>query len=180
MIRTHKLGNSDLDVSVLGLGCILLGSLVALREVGIWFGDQLVWPAGLVSFGIAAMWSRRPADRRDLLGRIGEESARPTLLRFAAGAFLIVGGAALGILIGSAAIWAVEWAGERAGPAGGVEPGAREHPWSRGTGRTGAATGRATRTTGAIRSATGGKMRRREEGGQPGTCSGGSDPARLS
>lgn len=79
----------------IALGLMLLGTLFVLRSAGLWFGDNLVWPAGFVAFGVAAIWSRRPAGQRDLLSRLGDPEERPATTRFVAGAILIVGGTAL-------------------------------------------------------------------------------------
>jgi signal transduction histidine kinase/phage shock protein PspC (stress-responsive transcriptional regulator) len=79
----------------LGLGVALLGALLVLRSIGLWFGDGVVWPAAFISFGVAAIWARRPAGQRDLISRLGDPDERPATIRFVAGAGLIVGGTAL-------------------------------------------------------------------------------------
>jgi signal transduction histidine kinase/phage shock protein PspC (stress-responsive transcriptional regulator) len=79
----------------LGLGLMFLGTLFVLRSIGLWFGDNVVWPAGFVAFGIAAIWARRPAGQRDLISRLGDPDERPATTRFLAGVILIVGGTAL-------------------------------------------------------------------------------------
>ncbi len=79
----------------LGVGLMFLGTLFVLRSIGLWFGDGVVWPAGFVAFGVAAIWARRPAGQRDLLSRLGDPDERPATTRFLAGAILIVGGTAL-------------------------------------------------------------------------------------
>jgi len=78
-----------------GLALGFLGLLLVLRELGVWFGDQVVWPVGFVAFGVAAMWSRRPAGRQDLFAQISGGHGGPTAARLAVGALLIVGGVAL-------------------------------------------------------------------------------------
>jgi phage shock protein PspC (stress-responsive transcriptional regulator)/two-component sensor histidine kinase len=47
------------------LGLITLGVLLLLRDVGLWFGDALVWPVVLAAVGSAVVWTR------------GEDTARP-------------------------------------------------------------------------------------------------------
>lgn len=42
----------------LAVGMIVLGALLLLRSVGLWFGDQLVWPAVLFALGSAVIWAR--------------------------------------------------------------------------------------------------------------------------
>ena len=39
-------------------GLVVLGVLLLLRSIGLWFGDGLVWPAVLVSMGSAVVWTR--------------------------------------------------------------------------------------------------------------------------
>ncbi len=43
----------------LALVLIFVGVLLALRGVGVWFTDEVVWPVALVAFGVAAVWDRR-------------------------------------------------------------------------------------------------------------------------
>jgi len=76
-----------------GLGLALLGILLGLREIDLWFGDEVVWPVAFISFGIAAMWSRRPAGRRELFAASGDEG--PPMIRLIIGAALVIGGSAL-------------------------------------------------------------------------------------
>ena len=37
---------------------VVLGSLLILRALGLWFGDALVWPVALGAFGSAIIWTR--------------------------------------------------------------------------------------------------------------------------
>jgi signal transduction histidine kinase/phage shock protein PspC (stress-responsive transcriptional regulator) len=41
-----------------GFGLMVLGALVFLREVELWFGDSLTWPVALAAFGSAIIWTR--------------------------------------------------------------------------------------------------------------------------
>jgi signal transduction histidine kinase len=86
----------------LALGLIVLGSLLLLREVGLWFGDQIVWPIALAAAGSAVIWAR--GDDRDrarwnlfpgnpietlFTGRVG-------LVRILGGGLLVASGLGLG------------------------------------------------------------------------------------
>jgi signal transduction histidine kinase/phage shock protein PspC (stress-responsive transcriptional regulator) len=46
------------------LGLILLGVLIFLRGVGLWFGDALAWPVTLAAAGSAIVWVRGDDDQR--------------------------------------------------------------------------------------------------------------------
>ena len=90
----------------LALGLVVLGSLLLLREIGLWFGDQIVWPIALAAAGSAVIWAR--SDDRDrarwtiagarfpgnpiealFTGRVG-------LIRIAVGGLLVASGLGLG------------------------------------------------------------------------------------
>ena len=40
------------------IGLVVLGVLLLLRSIGLWFGDGLVWPAVLLATGSAVVWTR--------------------------------------------------------------------------------------------------------------------------
>jgi signal transduction histidine kinase len=65
---------------VAGFGLIVLGVLVFLRDVGLWFGDSRSWPVALAAFGSAVIWTRP------------ERGSPWATIRIAAGALLVVGG----------------------------------------------------------------------------------------
>jgi signal transduction histidine kinase len=88
------------------LGLVVLGSMLLLREVGLWFGDRIVWPIALAAAGSAVIWAR--SDDRDrarwalagaripgnpieamFTGRVG-------LIRIGVGGLLVASGLALG------------------------------------------------------------------------------------
>ena len=58
-----------------GIACLVLALLLALRELGIWFGDALVWPVVLFAGGGALMW------RQAQSARTGPERRGPALPR---------------------------------------------------------------------------------------------------
>ncbi len=45
--------------STLAIACIVVGSLLVLRDVGLWSGDRLVWPLLIAGTGSAIIWFRR-------------------------------------------------------------------------------------------------------------------------
>lgn len=91
----------------IALGLVLAGTLLLLRSLGLWFGDSVVLPVALVSFGLAAVAARRFGADRDWLSRISTDDGPKARLRVLAGAVLLVGGAT--VLLGS--IDAIERAG---------------------------------------------------------------------
>ena len=62
---------------VLGLILAVLGSLIGLRALGLWFGDAPVWPIAFIVYGVAVVWDRGRTDysrRFAALTRPSEES----------------------------------------------------------------------------------------------------------
>jgi signal transduction histidine kinase/phage shock protein PspC (stress-responsive transcriptional regulator) len=53
------------------LALIVLGILLLLRALGIWFGDQIVGPIVLLAAGSAVLWARADADERAAWGQLG-------------------------------------------------------------------------------------------------------------
>ena len=62
----------------LGLVLILLGALLVLRSIGVWFNDTIGWSVVLVSFGFAVSWDR--ADPQSLRASRGRTIAGSVLL----------------------------------------------------------------------------------------------------
>jgi signal transduction histidine kinase len=64
-----------------GMGCLVLASLLALRQIGLWFGDGIIWPLVLAASGGALVWRQAqgqadvatalPGLRREAVGRVG-------------------------------------------------------------------------------------------------------------
>ena len=85
------------------LGLVVLGGLLLLRQVGLWFGDQIVWPIALAAAGSAVIWAR--GDDRDrarwafLPGNPIEAlfTGRVGLIRIVVGGLLVVSGLGLGV-----------------------------------------------------------------------------------
>ena len=70
-----------------GVGMITLGLLLLLRRTGLFFPDQVVWPAALVVTGAAVAWSRL-GRRGDLL----DAGGAVVVVRLVAGAMLLAVG----------------------------------------------------------------------------------------
>lgn len=73
-----------------GLGTVALGGLLALRELGLWAGDALVWPLALAAAGSAVIWARggvASAGPTTAVPRLLEGRAAP--LRVAVGVALV-------------------------------------------------------------------------------------------
>jgi signal transduction histidine kinase len=84
-------------------GLVVLGTLLLLREAGLWFGDALVFPVVLLTLGSAVLWTRGDeAERarwRRVLARLPEGSqdlviGSGHLVRLALGVALLLAGLA--------------------------------------------------------------------------------------
>jgi signal transduction histidine kinase len=76
---------------VAAIACITLGCLIAARELGLWFGDGVVWPAAVATLGVSVISVRGDGGLRGL-GRAADASpfSRAGLLRLAIGAVLVL------------------------------------------------------------------------------------------
>ncbi len=77
-----------------GLALAFIGVLLFLDVIGLWFGDVVVWPVALVSFGVAAIWDRGDYDYRTALTQIAgtDAAARPSRSRVIVGGLLMFAG----------------------------------------------------------------------------------------
>jgi signal transduction histidine kinase len=84
------------------LGLVVLGSLLLLREIGLWFGDQIVWPIALAAAGSAVIWARGEDRDRARWGFLPGNpiealfTGRVGLIRILGGALLVASGLGLG------------------------------------------------------------------------------------
>lgn len=85
----------------LGFGFIVFGLLMALRDVGFWFGDVIVWPVVLVVLGSSVIWASGDAHDRARWSRLaaaaaGGEAApgKTGVARLMLGGVLVVSGVA--------------------------------------------------------------------------------------
>jgi len=67
------------------LALMVLGALLLLRVLGVWFGDTVVWPIVLVAAGSAVLWSRAEQDDRAAWSRMTGQVPQSALRRAAAG-----------------------------------------------------------------------------------------------
>lgn len=98
------------------LGLIVLGLLLLLRRLGLWFGDGLVFPVLLASLGSAIVWTRSDDDSRARIrrrihlpgGRVVSQAASgpASPVRLIVGT-LLVAGAVAGFLAANDALVAV-------------------------------------------------------------------------
>ena len=85
----------------LAIGLIVAGTVLLLRNVGIWFSDVIVWPLTLAGFGIAVLWSRSDDDDRARLAHVAGRplqavvGGRRGAVRLAVGAALVSAGLAV-------------------------------------------------------------------------------------
>jgi signal transduction histidine kinase len=77
------------------IACITLGLLVAARDLGMWMGDGVVWPAALAALGVSVIWVRGDGSLRGI-GRAADTLpfSRAGLLRLGIGAALVLVGMA--------------------------------------------------------------------------------------
>jgi signal transduction histidine kinase len=82
----------------LALGMVVLGTLLLLRELGLWFGDQIVWPIALAAAGSAVIWARGDDRARWLPSNPIEAlfTGRVGLIRILVGGLLVFSGLGLG------------------------------------------------------------------------------------
>jgi signal transduction histidine kinase len=84
------------------LGLVVLGTMLLLREVGLWFGDQIVWPIALAAAGSAVIWARSDDRDRARWARIPGNpieamfTGRVGLIRIVVGTLLVASGLGLG------------------------------------------------------------------------------------
>src|SRR3954465_11689065 len=87
----HRFDLEDGDLrQPLAMGMVLVGALLLMRNVGLWFDDRLVWPLTLPGIGGAVLWSRMPG--RPLGALAGGRQAQ---LRLALGGVLVIAGIAV-------------------------------------------------------------------------------------
>lgn len=102
-------GSSSVRVSdarqAVALGLIVLGSLLLLRDLGLWFGDTVVWPIALAAVGSAVIWARSGESDRARWSRLGARiPANPVEAVFAGRVSLgrvVVGGLLVAVGLGA-------------------------------------------------------------------------------
>src|SRR5437764_6413743 len=103
----HSATASRGDVSqTFAVALLVLGGLLLLRAVGLWFDDRIVWPVVLASAGLAVIWRQADDEDREPLTRVAARlplpgrippfrvrTGRASILRVGIGVALVMGGA---------------------------------------------------------------------------------------
>ncbi len=84
---------------------IFAGGLLVLRTIGIWSGDQLVWPGAAVILGVAFLMDRRDIDPRSAILALFDPNSGRFRSRTVIGILLLVVGVSI---LGAAAVPAVQ------------------------------------------------------------------------
>jgi signal transduction histidine kinase len=111
-VVARLLSRRDAWLVAAGMGCLVLAAMLLLREWGVWFGDQIAWPAAFIGAGGTLLWRQsqvaseapppeavRPdpdAPARTL------RLPRPAAGRAGVGAALVVGGAVIFLYLNDA------------------------------------------------------------------------------
>jgi signal transduction histidine kinase len=84
------------------VGFVVLGCLLLLRNLGLWFNDALVWPVMLAGMGVAVIWARTSDSERERFTQFASRlpgnplaaftGGRTTLARVIIGSLLVVSG----------------------------------------------------------------------------------------
>jgi signal transduction histidine kinase len=92
-----------------GFGIIAFATLLALRDVGFWFGDAIVWPVVLVVLGTSVIWARGDGRDHVLWSRLAtaatgvdEAPGRSGLARLGLGGLLVVSGVGMFLAVSDA------------------------------------------------------------------------------
>lgn len=115
---SRHLRREPTSTSTKAFGLIVFGALLILRDLGLWFGDPLVWPIALAAVGWAVIWGRGDEAGRARWGRLAGwlpgnpvqsifAPGRVSLLRLLSGGFLV----AVGMTLLLAAFQAVQLGG---------------------------------------------------------------------
>jgi signal transduction histidine kinase len=89
------------------LGMVVFGTMLLLRQMGLWFGDRIAWPVALAAAGAAVIWSRSDDRDRARWTRAGARipgnpvealfSGRVGLVRIVGGGVLVASGMGLAL-----------------------------------------------------------------------------------
>jgi signal transduction histidine kinase len=89
------------------LGMVVFGTMLLLRQMGLWFGDRIAWPVALAAAGAAVIWSRSDDRDRARWTRAGARipgnpvealfSGRVGLVRIVIGGVLVASGMGLAL-----------------------------------------------------------------------------------
>ena len=97
-----RLGHLDLHHDALrqplAIGLIVAGTMLLLRNTGVWFSDMAVWPLTLAGFGVAVLWAKSDDTERARLAQVAGRPLQALLggrqgaLRLGIGAALVMSG----------------------------------------------------------------------------------------
>jgi signal transduction histidine kinase len=76
----------------IAFGCMVLGSVIVLRSVGLWLGDQVGIPLLIASAGAAVVNMGTRPEKRMRFARMSSTRGRPSLANLFIGGLLVVGG----------------------------------------------------------------------------------------
>lgn len=86
---------------VLGVACVVTGLLLALRYLGFWFGDAIVWPLATIALGSTFVWLRADGADRTRWNAVASQVVQPpslfgtkNIIRLALGVALVAVGTA--------------------------------------------------------------------------------------
>jgi signal transduction histidine kinase/phage shock protein PspC (stress-responsive transcriptional regulator) len=82
----------------IAFAAILAGVLLILRDTGLWFGDDVVWPMALGAIGSAVLWSRAEVGRSRFASFVSRGHGAP--VRTVTGVLLIGAGVSLFLVSG--------------------------------------------------------------------------------
>jgi len=105
--RTHDSGPELEESEQRKVGYLLMfaGGLLALRSIGIWSGDRLVWPGAAVILGVAFLMDRRDIDPRSAMLAVFDPRSGRFRSRAVIGILLLVVGVSI---LSAAAVPALE------------------------------------------------------------------------
>ncbi len=93
------------NLQIAAVGCIVAGTMLILRDVGLWFGDALVWPVAVAAAGSALIWVRSDQADRHRWARFSERlpgnpvvsvfGGRVSPIRIVGGGLLVAAGMTL-------------------------------------------------------------------------------------
>jgi signal transduction histidine kinase len=107
----HSAARRERRSEPMQLACVALvvtGMLLILRQIGVWFGDGVVWPVAVAAFGSAVIWTRSEGPGRDRIANAtsrfprlaldGVRTGKAPALRLVLGSVLVLAGM-VGLLV---------------------------------------------------------------------------------
>lgn len=79
----------------IGLALMFIATLMTLSIFGVWFGDSVVWPIGLMAFGLAAIWDRSEPNVSALVIPGADGTTTSSITRIVVGSGVLITGVAL-------------------------------------------------------------------------------------